>query len=254
MKGEAWRWAICAAIVAAAHGLAWRALSTPNYAAESDAGSPVVTLELSPLAAAPAPPPDESRADAQPAEAPAAIPAEPPPGAAPVEIARETPPLIEASTLDAVAPPQPPAPDPPKETPAVVAPPPPAPPPSAQSVASARIADVAAAPNRAPGREEDALPAALHSWRQELIAQIERNKRFPADAAGRSGVATIAFDLDAGGRLIGVRLVASSGSRALDQAALDLIQRAQPFPAPPEGLAEGELRFVAPIRFFAAAR
>ena len=246
MNGEAWRWAICAAIVVAAHGLAWRALSTPNYAAESDAGSPVVTLELSPRAAAPAPPPDEPRADAQPAEAP--------PVAARVEIAPETPPLPEASTLDAVAPPQPPAPDPPKETPAVVAPPPLAPPPSAQSVASARVSEVAAAPDSAPGREEEAPPAALHSWRQELIAQIERNKRFPANAAGRSGVATIAFDLDAGGRLIGVRLVASSGSPALDQAALDLIQRAQPFPPPPKGLAEGELRFVAPIRFLAAAR
>ena len=262
MKGEAWRWAICAAIVAAAHGLAWRALSTPNYAAESDAGSPVVTLELSPLAAPPAPPPDEPHAEALPTEAPAATPAEPPPVAARVEIAPETPPLAEASTPDAVAPPKPPDPDPPKppdpdppkETPAVVAPPPPAPPPSAQSVASARISDVAAAPDSAPGREEDAPPAALHSWRQALIAQIERHKRFPENAAGRSGVATIAFDLDAGGRLTGVRLVTSSGSRALDQAALDLIQRAQPFPAPPKGLAEGELRFVAPIRFLAAAR
>jgi TonB family protein len=149
---------------------------------------------------------------------------------------------------------QPPDPDPPKETPGVVAPPRAAAPPSAQSVASARISDVAAAPDSAPGREEDAPPAALHSWRQALIAQIERNKRFPENAAGRSGVATIAFDLDAGGRLTGVRLVTSSGSRALDQAALDLIQRAQPFPAPPKGLAEGELRFVAPIRFLAAAR
>ena len=254
MRGEAWRWAICAAIVAAAHGLAWRALSTPNYAAESDAGSPVVTLELSPLAAAPAPPPDEPHADAQPTEAPAATPAEPPPVAARVEIAPETPPLAEASTADAVAPPKPPAPDPPKETPAVVASPRAAAPPSAQSVASARVSDVAAAPDSAPGREEDAPPAALHSWRQALIAQIERHKRFPENAAGRSGVATIAFDLDAGGRLTGVRLVTSSGSRALDQAALDLIQRAQPFPAPPKGLAEGELRFVAPIRFLAAAR
>ena len=111
MKGEAWRWAICAAIVAAAHGLAWRALSTPNYAAESDAGSPVVTLELSPLAAAPAPPPDEPHAEALPTEAPAATPAEPPPVAARVEIAPETPPLAEASTADAVAPPKPADPD-----------------------------------------------------------------------------------------------------------------------------------------------
>jgi hypothetical protein len=108
VKGEAWRWAICAAIVAAAHGLAWRALSTPNYAAESDAGSPVVTLELSPLAAPPAPPPDEPHAEALPTEAPAATPAEPPPVAARVEIAPETPPLAEASTPDAVAPPKPP--------------------------------------------------------------------------------------------------------------------------------------------------
>jgi periplasmic protein TonB len=151
-------------------------------------------------------------------------------------------------------PPPPPSPRPETETPPVVSPLPqtPSPPPSAPSVAATTTADVATAPSAALGRDEETSPSALQSWQREMIAQIERHKRFPASAKGRSGVVSIAFSVDRGGRLTAVRILDSSGSAELDEAALDLIRRSEPFPAPPSALPEKNLSFVAPVRYLAS--
>lgn len=49
------------------------------------------------------------------------------------------------------------------------------------------------------------------------------------------GTAVIAFSIGGGGQLAGVRVARSSGSAALDQAALGIIRQAAPFPRPPAG-------------------
>jgi periplasmic protein TonB len=339
-------WALCAALAAAAHGCAFVALSMPKADVESDAGSPIVTLELSPILAAPAPPPDEAQADAPPdaesapppvpaadptpsvAQAPptpelspepalrvalaeprpepsplpastplrepvpqaaskpdpaplAAIPtpnvvlAQPPPPpekGAPTMVDAQPPPpretMVEAPPPPTAPPPKneaptsvailpPPTPPPlEKETPtALEAPPlaPPPPPSRVPSVEAAATVDAPSAPVLSAGREDAVFSAALQSWRRDLIAQIERHKRFPAGAAGQSGVARVAFSIDRSGRVTEVRIAASSGSAALDEAALDLIWRSQPFPAPPPALPESDLSFVAPVRYLPPA-
>ena len=270
---EAFRWVVCAIIVVAAHAFAWRALSMQEPASESDAGSPIVTLELSPVLAAPAPPPEEPAPEAQPNEAQNAPPP-PPQSSAPLTnvepprpedplpiksdpqpVKSDPPPPASDVPPDAMAsPPQPeaedvtaPPPPPPPPVEAAVAPP--SPPPSAPSAAMPSIADVPAAPEIAPGSEEATPPAAVQRWRQALIAQIERHKRFPSNAKGRSGVVKVAFSIDLDGRLTEVQIVASSGSAALDEAAVDLIRQSQPFPTPPSALPKNDLSFVAPIRY-----
>jgi protein TonB len=45
------------------------------------------------------------------------------------------------------------------------------------------------------------------------------------------------------------RILASSGSTALDREALDMIQRAQPFPPPPTALTGSEVGLTVPVRF-----
>jgi protein TonB len=274
---EAGLWTACAAIVAAAHVVAWLVVATPRVAVDSDAGSPVVTLELSPIVTAPAPPPDEARPDAQanptPAASPGAAAPEPTQPAPPDPPKDAAPPSPEAPP--SVADPAAANPDPPPVTPTPASdiprpqtnasptndtrpaakPPttapgaPAAPPPSAPSSASNHVADVAAAPAKTPGREELASPPALRLWRQELIAQIERRKRFPSGAQGHGGVVRVAFSIDETGKLISAGIAASSGSAILDDAAIDLIRRAQPFTPPPVGLGPTELSFVAPIRY-----
>ena len=63
----------------------------------------------------------------------------------------------------------------------------------------------------------------------------------------------VAFSIDQKGTLISVALAASSGSASLDDAAIDLIRRAQPFPAPPARLGASVLSFVVPVRYLAVA-
>jgi protein TonB len=82
-----------------------------------------------------------------------------------------------------------------------------------------------------------------------ISAQIERNKRYPADGKNDRGIAQVAFSIDRRGRVVSSRIVASSGSSALDREALQIIQRAQPFPPPPAGVAGAEIPFTVPLRF-----
>jgi protein TonB len=286
---EAALWTFCAAIVAAAHVAAWLVFATPRVAVDSDAGSPVVTLELSPIVTAPAPTPDEAQPDAEAnptqATSPGAAAAEPtqlaphdppkpdppldtappssesPPPIADQAVASPDPPPVAPTPTPDIPPPPPqttlplpedtpPAPQPPALAPGA----PPAPPPSAPSTASSHVADATAAPAKTPGSEEPVSPPALRRWQQQLIAQIERHKHFPSGAEGHAGIVRVAFSIGETGRLISVRVAASSGSTILDDAAIDLIRRAQPFSPPPQGLKASELNFVAPIRYLASAR
>jgi len=56
--------------------------------------------------------------------------------------------------------------------------------------------------------------------------------------------------LDSHGELVSVSLETSSGTKILDKEALATINRAAPFPAPPETLLiDGKVEFIAPIAF-----
>jgi periplasmic protein TonB len=87
------------------------------------------------------------------------------------------------------------------------------------------------------------------TWKSEIVTLLEHNKRYPADARarGEQGVARLAFRIGSDGHLLSSRIVASSGSAALDAETLALLQRAQPFPPPPPELAGSELTI--PLRF-----
>lgn len=79
----------------------------------------------------------------------------------------------------------------------------------------------------------------VRNWASLVSAHLARNKRYPADALARGigGTASVAFTLDAGGRVTSVRLARSSGNASLDRESQDLVRRASPFPAPPQGKA-----------------
>jgi periplasmic protein TonB len=78
--------------------------------------------------------------------------------------------------------------------------------------------------------------AVVATWRNQIVTILERNKRYPSDARarGEQGVTRLAFSIDGQGRLLSSRIVASSGSATLDAETLALVQRAQPYPPPPE--------------------
>ena len=59
--------------------------------------------------------------------------------------------------------------------------------------------------------------------------------RVPRPRADTRGAALVQFSISEGGRLASVRVARSSGSTRLDRAALTVVERAAPFPAPPSG-------------------
>jgi protein TonB len=90
--------------------------------------------------------------------------------------------------------------------------------------------------------------AALASWKSDLMAQLNRHKRYPAGSSGR-GTATVAFSINRSGAVTSARLMRSSGDRALDQEAVALPRRASPLPKPPDGVGSGSIALTVPIRF-----
>lgn len=118
---------------------------------------------------------------------------------------------------------------------------------SEPSTAERRAERAAAPAPAASARNPDAVP----NWKSQLAARLERFKRYPseAQARGEQGVAQLAFSVDRGGGVHHARIVRSSGSGALDQATLSLIERATPMPPPPPEIAGAQIAISVPIRY-----
>lgn len=91
-------------------------------------------------------------------------------------------------------------------------------------------------------------PSALASWKGDLMAQLNRYKRYPAGASG-TGTATVAFSISSSGDVTSARLARSSGDSALDQEAVSLPRRASPLPKPPDGIGSSSIALTVPIHF-----
>jgi protein TonB len=102
----------------------------------------------------------------------------------------------------------------------------------------------------APGAVSSAS-ASPASWRGALLAQLNRAKRYPAEARQnrQEGTVRLSFTIDRSGRVVSYRIVGSSGSAPLDQEALAMIQRASPLPAPPPEIGGAQISLTVPVRF-----
>lgn len=90
----------------------------------------------------------------------------------------------------------------------------------------------AASRQGSPGQSRDSGNAAAANYPGDVMRRLSRVGR---PRATSSGTAVVAFSISGNGRLGAVSIAQSSGSQQLDQAALRLVQRASPFPAPPPG-------------------
>jgi protein TonB len=93
---------------------------------------------------------------------------------------------------------------------------------------------------------------AVQAWIGRISSLLERNKRYPAAALSRreQGTPQVSFTLDRQGHVIESRIVQSSGVATLDEEALALLRRAQPFPVwPREEFAGDHLDLNLPIIF-----
>ena len=94
-------------------------------------------------------------------------------------------------------------------------------------------------------------PALLDGYLSRPQGILQRNRRYPAAAVADrlQGVVLLGFSLDRGGRVLGGRVLRSSGHEVLDREALDLLYRVAPLPPFPPGIAAERLDLEVPIRF-----
>jgi protein TonB len=125
----------------------------------------------------------------------------------------------------------------------------PAPTTSAPQAIPEQSAAVPAAPMQ--GRLTPVPSNTVPTWKMHILALLERNKRYPEAAQSRrqEGVAQVFFSIDRQGHVINSRLVRSSGASTLDDEALALLRRAEPFPPPPPELPGARVDLTVPIRF-----
>lgn len=106
-------------------------------------------------------------------------------------------------------------------------------------------------PPAAAARPAVVDPAMLAAYGRELAGAVATQQRYPRIALLRQwqGTALLQLELAADGRLLGVRVLSSSGHDTLDRQALDMVRAALPLPAMPAALAGRPLTVEVPVVF-----
>ncbi|MGD9805766.1 MAG: energy transducer TonB [Hyphomicrobiaceae bacterium] len=257
------RWAIAFGLVAAVHGgaLAFVLRPEPVDDWESQAGGAFI-IELSPITASPSEENHEIAVGEKSAEI-APVAASAPQVASVAEPVPVDEPILPETTEpppdDAVAKrPEEKLPEeekPPEES-------------AAQAEDAPAVAPVAASEAAAPQKIENATETsdvpkganvglsrvdrqAIQNWQRDLVVHINKKKRYPAKAreARQHGIVTVAFTMDRKGQLVRVAIFKGAGYEALDEAAIDMLKRANPLPTPPDAMVGETFEFVVPVRF-----
>jgi TonB family protein len=87
------------------------------------------------------------------------------------------------------------------------------------------------------------------TWQKELVSHFDRHKRYPADRSLKSAEIVVGFVLDRTGHIVSSEIVTGSGDPSFDAAALSMLKRADPVPAPPALIADEGLSFSLPVFF-----
>ena len=84
-----------------------------------------------------------------------------------------------------------------------------------------------------------------------LIAWLNQHKDYPPAVKEKQqqGTVVLAFSIDRSGTVLTSRVQESSGYPLLDQAALDMLARANPLPAMPDSMPRQRLRLAVPIEY-----
>jgi len=107
-----------------------------------------------------------------------------------------------------------------------------------------------------PTEPAETSPAPLDAvatarYEQLLVAWLEQHKKYPhrAKRLRIEGEAVLRIVIDRSGQTQQVSLAQRTGNRLLDKAALEMAQRANPFPPMPENDLRTQLEFVVPVAF-----
>jgi protein TonB len=222
VRRERLRWSASLLAALGLHGAIAAGLAIAVVGDDRAAPQPAVLLDLPPEPDLPAARPEPPPAEPSPAEPPApVVPLRPKP-ARKVEAARPPVPPVPAESRAADEMPR-------------------------EATAAAASAPRASDPPPQPAAGASVPP----SWIGKLMARLERYKRYPsaARAAHEQGTVYLRFAIDREGRVLRARVDRSSGVAALDQESLDLLERADPLPPPPDEVRGDPVELVVPIEF-----
>jgi protein TonB len=82
-----------------------------------------------------------------------------------------------------------------------------------------------------------------------VFGHLQRFKRYPSAARGKSGTVVVRFVLNRAGDVIESAVTKSSGNDVLDREAVAILQRASPFPAFPAAKSGTQDTYIAPVSF-----
>ena len=269
LRDAAARWALAGVLILAVHGAAvYAGLHWPHTEVITEPQAAAIMIDLAPLPVAPPSETEDVAPGPQMVQAPDPVPdapdtleeSVPPPTPEVMEQPVEKlpdlpppPPIAEAvlptprPTVQEPPPPEKKKPD--EKKPEMQASRRPAAPvTSAAPKSDAPTANALAAPSSGATSSQSTAPA---TWRSMIVAHLNRNKKYPAEARARreEGVSRLRFTIDRSGRVVAASLAGTSGHAALDTETLEMVRRASPFPAPPPEVAGATVTFTVPVDF-----
>jgi protein TonB len=106
-------------------------------------------------------------------------------------------------------------------------------------------------PPRPPAPSEADMNEARGKYGNTLWGAISKEKKYPkiAQMRGWQGEAIVELLLDGNGKLKSKKIIQSSGHEVLDKQALEMVEKAAPYPMPPEVLRGSNFTITVPIPF-----
>jgi TonB family protein len=87
------------------------------------------------------------------------------------------------------------------------------------------------------------------TWQKELVAHLDKHKRYPTQRSQKSAEILVSFALDRMGHVLSITIAKGSGDAAFDEAALAMVRKSDPVPPPPPLIADEGLNFTLPVIF-----
>jgi TonB family protein len=76
------------------------------------------------------------------------------------------------------------------------------------------------------------------TWQKELVAHLDKHKKYPSERSQKAAEIYVRFTLDRLGHVLATSIEKGSGDTAFDAAALAMVRRSDPVPAPPPLIAD----------------